>query len=74
MYGYPSGFSKKKSNKEVAVASFTFTPPTNVLKAVPMIQAVLPSGFANVYNVTLIQTNPTVNALVVDSVGYTAST
>ncbi len=65
---------KKASNQEVAVASFTFTPPANLVTQVPMIQAVLPNGFENVYNVTIVTNNPSVIVFGVDNLEYTFST
>lgn len=41
---------------------------------VPMVQAVLPSGFENVYMVTIIQNDPTLTGFGIDNLGYTAST
>ncbi len=64
----------KGNDQEVAVASFTFTPPENVLEAVPMIQAVLPSGFENVYNVTIIQNDAEVIEFGIDNLEYSVST
>lgn len=52
-----SGFVPK-TNQEVAVASFTFTPPLSPIAAVPMIHAVLPSSFRQgLSNVTIVQDN-----------------
>ena len=65
---------KKAGMQEVAVASYTFTPPAGLLTNVSMIQAVLPSGFQNVYNVTVIENNPAVNGLGMDNLDYTVST
>ena len=50
-----AGF-KASGGQEVAVASFTFTPPENSLGQVPMIHAVLPDLFHTpLYNVTMIE-------------------
>ena len=65
---------KKGNGQEVAVASFTFTPPAKAMTQVPMIHAVLPSGFANVYNITIIQDDPAVNGLGIDNLNYVVST
>ena len=67
-----AGFMKG-SNKEIAVASYTFTPPLNVVGQVPMVKAVLPSTFIKVYNVTMIQDSPTTQALGLDNLTYTVS-
>lgn len=65
---------KEASDQEVAVASFTFTPPPNLVTQVPMIQAVLPDGFENVYSVTIVQNDPSVIGLGIDNLEYTVST
>lgn len=65
---------EKANDQEVAVASFTFTPPENVVKEAPMIQAVLPSGFENVYSVTIIQNNAEVVEFGIDNLEYSVST
>ncbi|KAL8806676.1 MAG: hypothetical protein Q9182_001204 [Xanthomendoza sp. 2 TL-2023] len=59
------------NNKEVATATFTFTPPpTNLIKA-PMIQAVLDSQkFSNLHNVTITQTSPATQVLLLDNMKY----
>ena len=58
------------ANKEVAVATYTFTPPaTNMLNA-PLIQAVLPSTFVWLHNVTIVQSSPTTQVLALDDVKY----
>ena len=59
-----------KGVKEVVVASFTFTPPAVSVEAVAMIEAVLPAGFQGVQNVTVVQEDPAVQALIVDSVTF----
>ena len=58
------------SNKEKAVASFTFTPPTLSVKAVPMVEAVLPSSFSNIYSATIVQGNPVTQVLLLDDLYY----
>lgn len=68
-----AGF-EAKDDKEVALASFTFTPPVKPLTPVPMIHAVLPSTFYQaLYNVTIVQ-NPSLVALKIDNLHYTVST
>lgn len=59
--------------QQVGVAEFTFTPPLSVVTPVPMIQAVLPNDFENVYNVTIVRNNPSVIALGLDNLEYTVS-
>ena len=68
-----SGFAPK-TNKEVAVASYTFTPPVQVsVSPVPMIHAVLPSSFwQGLGNVTIIQDNKLAN-LLVDNLHYSVT-
>ena len=63
-----------KTNKEVAVASFTFTPLVqNSLTPTPMIQASLPSSFwQGLGNVTFVQDNKLANVLV-DNLHYTVT-
>ncbi|KAL8828567.1 MAG: hypothetical protein Q9170_006546 [Blastenia crenularia] len=58
------------SNKEVATATYTFTPPATNLVKPPMIQAVLPSSFKGLHNATLIQSSPATQVLVVDNTRY----
>lgn len=65
-----SGF-RKSDGKEVASASFTFTPPQGL--TAQMIEAVLPDSFAGVYNVTVVQANPVAQSLYVDNVHYKLS-
>ncbi|KAL9578155.1 MAG: hypothetical protein Q9203_007198 [Teloschistes exilis] len=57
-------------NKERAVATFTFTPPTTNLLKPPMIQAILPSSFVGLHNVSLIQSNSITQVLLVDDPMY----
>ncbi|KAI4086943.1 MAG: hypothetical protein L6R37_008372 [Teloschistes peruensis] len=57
-------------NKERAVATFTFTPPTTNLLNPPMIQAILPSSFVGLHNVSLIQSNSITQVLLVDDPVY----
>ncbi len=64
---------KKGSGQEVAVDNFSFTPPLSVVNQVPMVQAVLPDGFENVYNVTIVQNNPSVIVFGIDNLEYTVS-
>ena len=62
------------NDKEVAIASYTFTPPVSPVTAVPMEHAVLPATFRlSVVNVTVIQT-PKTAALIVDNLHYNVST
>lgn len=68
-----AGF-QKGSDKEIALASYTFSPPDDDLVGqVPMVEAVLPSSFSNVYQVTVIQNSPTTQSLGVDNLVYTVS-
>ena len=62
-----------RDNQEVADASFTFSPPAGDL-AVPMTQAVMPGSFVQLQNVTIIQDNPTLEALNLDDVDVTTHT
>ena len=62
-----AGFRKQQ---KVVDASFTFTPPAVSVDAVSMIEAVLPAGFAGVRNVTVVQGDPTLQTLVIDSVTF----
>ena len=57
-------------NKEKAVAMFTFTPTATQLTNTPMIQAVLPTGFTGLHNVTVVQSSPTTQVLQLDNVKY----
>ena len=57
-------------NKEKAVATYTLTPASTQLTSAPMIQAVLPSGFTGLHNVTMIQSSPARQVLKVDNVKY----
>ncbi|KAM0805812.1 hypothetical protein BDR22DRAFT_906423 [Usnea florida] len=62
------------NNKEVALASFTFTPPDSPVTPVSMIHAVLPDSFKMpLYNVTMIQDNK-LAALKIDNFHYDVST
>lgn len=65
---------KKASDQEVAVASFDFTPPVDLSTKVPMVQAVLPDAFEDVYTVVIVQDNPSVINLGIDDFEYTVST
>ena len=60
-------------DQEVAVASFTFTPPTGQV-LVPMIEAVLPGDFVTLQNVTIIQDDPVMIMLVTDDFTVTTHT
>ena len=62
-----------RNGQEVAVASYTFTPPTAAVD-VPMIQAVLPGSFVNLQNVTIIQDDPTLEVLAADNFNVTTCT
>lgn len=67
-----AGF-QSNSNKEVALASFTFTPPISPVSTVPMIHAVLPSSFSKpLNNVTIVQDSELV-ALALDNLNYKVS-
>lgn len=67
-----AGF-QPNNNKEVALASFTFTPPVSPVTAVPMIHAVLPSTFSMpLNNVTIVQNSDLV-ALAIDNLNYSVS-
>lgn len=68
-----SAFQKNVA-KAILVAKFTLTPPVNPLQKAPMIHAVLPSCFANVYDITVLQDNPVTEALIVDNLHYTVKT
>lgn len=62
------------TNQEVAVDSFTFTPPLGSTTPVPMMHAVLSSEFSQpLYNVTMIIDNK-LAALVLDNLRYKVST
>ncbi|KAL8917784.1 MAG: hypothetical protein Q9208_007765 [Pyrenodesmia sp. 3 TL-2023] len=61
---FVAGFDS--ANKQVASATYTFTPPLLQITKAPMIQAVLPPSFANLRNVTLVQSIPTTQVLLVD--------
>ena len=68
-----AGF-QAKTDKEVAIASYTFTPPVSPVAGVPMEHAVLPATFRNsIVNVTMIQTPKTV-ALLKDNLHYNVTT
>ncbi|KAL8809281.1 MAG: hypothetical protein Q9200_003552 [Gallowayella weberi] len=58
------------NNKEVAKATFTFTPPPTNLTKAPMIQAVLDSEFSKLHNVTIVQTIPATQVLLLDNAVY----
>lgn len=60
----------KGSDQQVALARFTVTPPELSLEPVPMEHAVLPPLFSllKIVNVTIIQDDPTTQALLVDNV------
>ena len=64
-----AGFAKK-GGQEVAIASYTFSPPPNPVGQVAMIHAVLPDSFhVPLYNVTMIQSGTT-NSLWIDNMIY----
>lgn len=68
-----TGF-QANDDKEVAIASYTFTPPPNPVTPVSMIHAVLPKTFLQpLYNVTIIQ-DDTLLALKIDNLHYAVST
>lgn len=62
-----------QNDQEVVDASFTFSPPDGEL-AVPMMQAILPEGFKQLQNVTLIQNNPALVVLICDDFNVTTHT
>ena len=64
---------QKSSDKEIAIASFTFTPPLKPVGQVPMVQAVLPSSFNKVYKIAVVQNNPATQSLGIDNLVYTVS-
>lgn len=66
----PSASWAFTGSKRVAVAAFTLTPPAVSVAVVSMIEAVLPTGFEGVQGVTVVQGDPEVQALVVDSVTF----
>lgn len=70
MYDRSRGISERTG---IAVASFTFWPIVGEL-AVPMIKAVLSPSFATLQNVTIVQGNPTLQALVTDDFNVTTHT
>lgn len=59
-----------RGEQEIAAATFTFSPTVAQRLSAPMIKAVLPSSFANVDTVTMIQSNPTTQAFNVDNIDY----
>ncbi|CAD6589722.1 MAG: hypothetical protein ASARMPREDX12_003945 [Alectoria sarmentosa] len=68
-----AGF-EANNDEEVALASFTFTPPLEPLTSVPTIHAVLPATFLlPLSNVTIVQSNELAD-LKVDSLRYDVST
>ncbi|KAL6717867.1 hypothetical protein ACLMJK_003952 [Lecanora helva] len=65
-----AGFVAGK-NQEVALASYTFTPPAVEVAPVLMLHAVLPNTFLQkLVNITIIQTDPALNTLLVDNFRY----
>lgn len=58
------------ANKEVAVATYTFTPPVTNLAKTPMIEVRLPSDFVHLHNVTIVQSSPPNQVLLLDNVKY----
>lgn len=56
--------------KEVGVATLTFTPMAEESLRQEMIEAVLPRGFGGLDTVTMIQSDPATQALVVDNMDY----
>lgn len=60
-----------RNAKEVAVASFTFTPTAGETAATPMIHAVLPKTFVTLQNATLVQGDPAVQVILADDFGVT---
>ena len=62
-----------RNGQQVAVASFTFSPIVGEL-AVPMIEAVLEPDFVTLQNVTIVQGDPILQALVADDFNVTTHT
>ena len=63
----------RNNNKEVALASYTFTPPPSPVTPVPMIHAVLPASFQkSLFNITFVQTGVDVG-LAIDNLHYSLS-
>lgn len=58
------------ANKQVAVATYTITPPAANLAKAPMIEAQVPSGFVNLRNVTVVQSSPATQVLLMDCAKY----
>ncbi|KAL8707729.1 MAG: hypothetical protein Q9225_007715 [Loekoesia sp. 1 TL-2023] len=58
------------ANTEIAVATFTFTPTAAKLVNAPMIQAKLPSSFVGLHNVTMVQSSPTTQVMLIDDLKY----
>ncbi|KAL9577646.1 MAG: hypothetical protein Q9212_006232 [Teloschistes hypoglaucus] len=58
------------NNKERAVASYTFTPKLGQELNAPMVQAVLPNTFVGLHNMTITQSNPTLQVLGIDDAKY----
>ncbi|KAG6997692.1 hypothetical protein G7Y79_00038g074510 [Physcia stellaris] len=57
-----------KGKQERVDATYTYTPTAKGGRLQPQIQAVLPSRFVGLQNVTIIQDDPTLEALVMDSI------
>lgn len=61
----------KNNDQEVAVASYTFTPPVSPVAPVPMMHAVLPDSFKQqLVKVTMIETTPLTTGLLIDNLHY----
>ena len=58
------------SNKEIATATFAFTPTAANLVHAPMVHAVLPKSFVGLHNATIVQSSPLTQVLLVDNVKY----
>ena len=68
-----AGF-QPKTNKQIALASYTFTPPVNPTSSVPMQYVKLPDEFSQpLYNITFIMDNK-LAALLIDNTHYNVST
>ena len=64
----------RNTDQEVALASFTFTPPESPVAPVPMIHAVLPPSFQqSLFNVTITQSSA-LDAVLFDNLHYFLST
>lgn len=58
------------ANKEMASATYTFTPAATNLVNAPLIQAVLPKSFVGLHNATIVQSSPATKVLATDYLKY----